>query len=243
MESNARIYVVRDKYDGDIISDCFTDKTEAEACMGYLNVQNILNDYEVVELKNGDDKNYSAKLAALKDEIECQKQEKERDIRRKDVSQYSFYLSRITGNHWHGMRNHMLELCADYIENGTNMEVDHVHYEYKMPSEVKEEFTKEKMVYFLDEFKTIFNLGDDVRLWNDVLPREGTCGWYNAFKNMCIEYGLEDVLFYYDKLEWYDSDLFDDEFGDLLFYYNLIESGSWYESYNDESLEDGEEDE
>lgn len=94
--------------------------------------------------------------------------------------------------------------------------------DYRMPEEIKGRFTKEIMTYFLKEFVNIFSITEEVTYFDHVVYREGTNGWYEALKKMCINYELEDVLSYYDNLEWYDSDYFDSDFSDLLIGYGLI---------------------
>ncbi len=45
---------------------------------------------------------------------------------------------------------------------------------------------------------------------------EGTAGWVTAFKLVAGRLGLPWLISYYDSLDWFDSDLFDDQIGDLL---------------------------
>ena len=97
--------------------------------------------------------------------------------------------------------------------------------DYRIPKEIKNEFTKEMMFYFLEELVDIFDMPSTPTYYDDIVYREGTAGWYRAFEKMCINYGLEDILSYYNRLEWYDSDLFDNDFSDLLLEYGLIEEG------------------
>ena len=97
--------------------------------------------------------------------------------------------------------------------------------DYKIPEEVKKEFTKERVLYFFCELIDIFNIPRHPTYWRDTVLMESTAGWCQAFKKMCINYGLEDILYYYNALEWYDSDVFDGEFGELLLGYGLVEEG------------------
>lgn len=97
--------------------------------------------------------------------------------------------------------------------------------DYRIPKEIKSEFTKATTLYFLEELVDIFDMPNTPTYYDDIVYVEGTAGWYEAFKKMCINYGLEDILSYYDHLEWYDSDYFDSDFSDLLLEYGLIEEG------------------
>lgn len=99
-------------------------------------------------------------------------------------------------------------------------------YGYKMPEVVKAEFKAHILKCFLKELIDVFDIKHEVTMCNTIAHLEGTYGWYEAFKKMCVNYGLEDILAYYDKLEWYDSDLFDGELGDLLVEYGLVEFGN-----------------
>lgn len=44
----------------------------------------------------------------------------------------------------------------------------------------------------------------------------GTVGWTEAFKATCKKLGMEWMNEYLDKLEWYDSDIFESEICDLI---------------------------
>lgn len=103
-------------------------------------------------------------------------------------------------------------------------------YDYEMSEALKAEFTKNKMAYFLEELKVVFAEhldGIEPTMFNFVFHVAGTYGWNDAFKKTCINYGLEDILAYYNKLTWYDSDRFDADFCSLLTEYGLIEEGDF----------------
>lgn len=95
-------------------------------------------------------------------------------------------------------------------------------FEYKIPQEIKEKFTKEFMVDFLINLVQVFNLNEPISYDDDIAYLESSGGWVVAFKNTCREHNIKDVLMYYDGLEWYDADLFDNELGNLLVEYELI---------------------
>ena len=95
-------------------------------------------------------------------------------------------------------------------------------FEYKIPQEIKAEFTKEFMAYFLARLAIIFDLDESMLCSEYLFNLESTNGWEKSFKCACQKYNLEYVFVYYDQLEWYDSDLFDDELLSLLIDYELI---------------------
>lgn len=95
-------------------------------------------------------------------------------------------------------------------------------FEYKIPQEIKEKFTKDFMVDFLINITQVFNLNEAISYSDDIVYLESTYGWTDAFKNTCHKYKIEDVLVYYDNLEWYNSDIFDDEIASILIEYKLI---------------------
>lgn len=97
-------------------------------------------------------------------------------------------------------------------------------FEYKMPQEIKTKFTKDFMTDFLTEAAQVFNLSVPTLYDGILFHLEGTCGWADAFKKSCLKHGMKDVFTYYENLDWYDSDLFDDEFASLLIEYELIKT-------------------
>ena len=95
-------------------------------------------------------------------------------------------------------------------------------FEYKIPQEIKISLTKEFAVDFLNKLIVIFNLKQTTLCLEYLFNLESTCGWADAFKYTCQKHNMEDVLAHYNKLEWYDSDLFDDEFASLIVEYGLV---------------------
>lgn len=95
-------------------------------------------------------------------------------------------------------------------------------FKYKIPQEIKTKFTKDFMVDFLINIIQVFNLSKPICYLDDIVYLESTCGWVDAFRNTCQKHNIKDVFVYYDSLEWYNSDIFDDEFGNLLVEYELI---------------------
>lgn len=94
-------------------------------------------------------------------------------------------------------------------------------FDYKIPQEIKIRLTKGFATNFLNKLNVVFDLIQPLSL-EYLIYFESTCGWVDAFKYACQKYDMEDVFMYYNKLEWYDSDLFDDEFAGLLVEYGLI---------------------
>lgn len=109
--------------------------------------------------------------------------------------------------------------------------------EYQIPIEFKNKFTKEIMKDFrklvIDTFKqNDINQGrlpvdyENETYYSWWLFMEGTGGFYESFEYICNKYNLQEILEYYQTLPWYDSDLFDSEFGDLLVSYKLVDLGN-----------------
>lgn len=94
-------------------------------------------------------------------------------------------------------------------------------FDYKIPEDILAKFPDNFWKVLARELNTIFecdifasypeNNGDRVL---DYIT--GTIGWVHAFKRTCKDFGLIDIWEYYDKLEWYDSDVFDVEICSLL---------------------------
>lgn len=95
-------------------------------------------------------------------------------------------------------------------------------FEYKIPKTIKTKFTKDFMEDFLINIIQVFNLSETMLYSDSIIYLEGTCGWTDAFKTTCNKYNMYDVFIYYDELDWYYSDLFDDELGSLLEEYELV---------------------
>lgn len=94
-------------------------------------------------------------------------------------------------------------------------------YKYEMPNDIKNRFTNDILKDFVDKFVEVFNI--EHMTYEDAAYAEGTAGWYSAFKYMCENNDLNDVIDYYDNLPWYESDLFDDKLTGLLVKYDLLE--------------------
>lgn len=87
--------------------------------------------------------------------------------------------------------------------------------EYKVPEEILAKIPNEFWEVFAKELIKIFgsDIFDKEEETGDryLIYHPSTIGWAKAFMKTCKQFGLIDILEYYDKLEWYDSDAFDDE--------------------------------
>lgn len=101
------------------------------------------------------------------------------------------------------------------------------NYKYEMPKEIKDKFTKEMLLDFIEDFIDIFDCKGEVTYYEDMAYSEGTIGWHNAFTRMCRKYELDDVIKYVDSLEWYDYDWFCDGFSNLLLGFEVIKEQIW----------------
>lgn len=102
-------------------------------------------------------------------------------------------------------------------------------YKYEMPDEINDRFTKDMLKDFVDKLVEVFKL--EHMTHEDAAYAEGSVGWYSAFKYMCDNNDLNDVLDYYDSLPWYESDLFDDRLTGLLVKYDLLEDSDYVKSW------------
>ena len=62
------------------------------------------------------------------------------------------------------------------------------------------------------ESKDIMKLDDGTTVFNEVYL-EGTGLWYDILKETCKELHKEDILDYWNSMDWYESDEFDDWLG------------------------------
>lgn len=106
-----------------------------------------------------------------------------------------------------------------------NEETDETYVKYEMPSVIKNMLSEKALVTFRDNLSAKFNIPHKLTYNNDIAYMEGTFGWYDALEDMCEKHGLNDLLEYYDSLEWYDSDKFDGVISDMLLERGLIEEG------------------
>lgn len=92
--------------------------------------------------------------------------------------------------------------------------------EYKIPEEILAKIPDGFWEKFAMELIKIFGsyIFDKEEETGDryLIYHPSTIGWAKAFMKTCRAFELIDILEYYNKLEWYDSDVFDDEICSLL---------------------------
>lgn len=121
--------------------------------------------------------------------------------------------------------------------------------EYKMPKGIKDQLTKAFISDFHEAVIETFKQNDrnqdrepfkyeSYTYYAWWLHMEGTGGYCQSFRQTCEKHELSEVLTYYNQLQWYDSDLFDSEVGDLLVHFGLVKLGEPEEA---SSLEEEEE--
>lgn len=92
--------------------------------------------------------------------------------------------------------------------------------EYKVPEEILEKIPQHFWPAFAGELVSTFGLmifekeeGSDFYALNYV---SSTSGWNAALRITCNKLDIKWLFDYYDKLEWWQSDMFDGEFEELL---------------------------
>lgn len=86
---------------------------------------------------------------------------------------------------------------------------------YKIPAEIKALLTEDFYKAMWDELANVFKgatVGIDPFGFPNVEGFTGTCGWHDAF-DKCAP---KEAIDCYDKLDWWDGDLFDAEIGEEL---------------------------
>ena len=112
---------------------------------------------------------------------------------------------------------------------------------YKIPLEIKQKIPKYFYYAMGGELVSIF--GTEVLIPEDVNDEineytvygidfvTSTSGWHEAFKATCKKLDLQWLLDYHKTLEWYDSDLFDDEIAQEIIKYFSSELKNKASSY------------
>ena len=93
---------------------------------------------------------------------------------------------------------------------------------YSMPQEIKKYLDFDFCKTFLQELHMIDGISLSDFCWDSIGYLEGTGAWFEAFSSTCRKFDYHELLCYYCKLPWYDSDLFDSELSDTLVAYKLI---------------------
>ena len=112
---------------------------------------------------------------------------------------------------------------------------------YKIPKEIKEKIPEYFYYAMGGELVSIFGVEvltpedkNDVINENTVYEIDfvtSTSGWYEAFKATCKKLDLQWLLDYHETLDWYKSDLFDDEIAQEIIKYFSSEPKSRANSY------------
>lgn len=107
--------------------------------------------------------------------------------------------------------------CLEKLHDKTaeQLEEDNITIQkYEIPKEILSKFSDDFWKALTNELARVFG--------NDIFDKDedagtrqivfltSTIGWAKAFMKTCRDFKLIDILEYYDKLEWYDSDAFDD---------------------------------
>lgn len=92
--------------------------------------------------------------------------------------------------------------------------------EYHIPEDIIQRIPPEFYEAFLHQLQTVFKhditYKDEETDWYGFEFCEGTGGWYEALKTTCEQMNMKWLFDDYNKLEWYDSDLFDDQLSQLI---------------------------
>jgi AAA15 family ATPase/GTPase len=111
---------------------------------------------------------------------------------------------------------------------------------YKIPNRKKKLLTKEFLQTFKNELDKVFHEDDNEadlskrNYINAYQHIESTSGFEKALQIACEKHNLTKAIYdYQNKLQWYDSDLFDGELMDIMLEKSIIEEGSPSESWYD----------
>lgn len=99
--------------------------------------------------------------------------------------------------------------------------------EYKIPEEILAKVPQYFWPAFAGELISVFGLAVFEKGEADsygLFYVSSTSGWNAALRMTCNKLDMKWLFDYYDKLEWWQSDMFDGEFEDLLIK-NFVESG------------------
>lgn len=102
---------------------------------------------------------------------------------------------------------------------------------YNIPIEIKKRITRELLVDFKNKIDEIFSVNEERTYYGFYLYMESTSGWYDSFEYVCEKHNADFLMDCRKSLEWYDGDLFDSEFGDMMIEFGIIQEGN-PEDYN-----------
>ena len=92
--------------------------------------------------------------------------------------------------------------------------IDEKFYEYEIPKEYKKKLNKGFLSIFMN---SLVKMWDEESIDNVIAYERGTNGWYEAFIKACFESGNSDMSSYYSRLEWFDTDRFDEELAEIIY--------------------------
>lgn len=101
-----------------------------------------------------------------------------------------------------------------------DMSITELSEKYEIPKEILSKFSDDFWKVLANELARVF--GNDIFDEDEdagtrqIVFLTSTMGWAKAFMKTCKIFKLIDILEYYDKLEWYDSDAFDDKICKIL---------------------------
>jgi hypothetical protein len=100
-------------------------------------------------------------------------------------------------------------------------------FEYKMPTEIKEQISNEMLIIFKETLDSVFTdrINHGSTYHNFYFYLQESTGWGIAFKEACEKTDSMGVYEYYRSLEWFDSDLFDDEFCQMIVKEGIMDEG------------------
>lgn len=92
---------------------------------------------------------------------------------------------------------------------------------YYIPKKYKKMIDLNFLQYFQYELHLMFGLSLNDFRDTGPLSNQGTAGWHDCFVKTCINFNKNELLNYYESLDWYQSDLFDDELADMFIQYKI----------------------
>ena len=108
------------------------------------------------------------------------------------------------------------------VEMPIKNEGENVYIGYKIPENIKELITDEFLKEFRNRLFRICGYSLEDFAETGISMCTSTSGWYVAFWKACKLTNNSQLLNYYNTLDWYDSDLFDDELAHMLIEKKLI---------------------
>jgi hypothetical protein len=100
---------------------------------------------------------------------------------------------------------------------------DDVHIEYQIPENIKQIITYDFLKEFRNQLIRIHEYWSIDSFVEDGIPMNtGTGGWQASLGKACIITNNKELYNYWRHLDWYDSDIFDEELAEMLIENHLI---------------------